>query len=69
MPLETFVNTCELIGVDPRQVVDAAYARLVEEMGEPHDDLADQIAENPELYDLAANNDDNKELEAETPRD
>lgn len=31
--------------------------------------LADDIASNPDLYDLAANNDDNKELEAETPRD
>ena len=31
--------------------------------------LADDIASNPDLYDLAANQDENKELEAETPRD
>lgn len=30
---------------------------------------ADDIASNPDLYDLAANQDENKELEAETPRD
>lgn len=32
MPLEAFINTCELINVDPRQVVDAAYTRLIEEL-------------------------------------
>jgi hypothetical protein len=31
--------------------------------------LADDIASNPDLYDLAANRDENKELELETPRD
>ena len=30
---------------------------------------ADEIAANPDLYDLAANQDANKELEAETPRE
>lgn len=71
MPLEAFINTCELINVDPRQVVDAAYARLIEELGDPPTiaQVADDIASNPDLYDLAANRDDNKELEAETPRD
>jgi hypothetical protein len=34
MPLEALLNTCELIGVDPRAIVDAAYQRLIEEMGE-----------------------------------
>lgn len=71
MPLEAFINTCELINVDPRQVVDAAYTRLIEELGAPPTiaQVADDIASNPGLYDLAANRDDNKELEAETPRD
>lgn len=71
MPLETFINTCELINIDPRHVVDAAYARLIEELGNPSTigQLADGIATNPDLYDLAANQDENKELEAETPRD
>ena len=71
MPLEAFINTCELINVDPRQVVDAAYTRLIEELGDPPTiaQVADDIASNPDLYDLAANQDENKELEAETPRD
>ena len=33
------------------------------------DDLVDRIANHPEDYDTAANNDSNKMLEAETPRD
>lgn len=33
MPLETFLNTCEFIGVDPRTIVDAAYSRLIDELG------------------------------------
>ena len=71
MPLEAFINTCELINVDPRQVVDAAYTRLIEELGDQPTiaQVADDIASNPDLYDLAANQDENKELEAETPRD
>lgn len=71
MPLEAFINTCELINVDPRQVVDAAYTRLIEELGDLPTiaQVADDIASNPDLYDLAANQDENKELEAETPRD
>lgn len=71
MPLEAFINTCELINVDPRQVVDAAYTRLIEELGAPPTiaQVADGIASNPDLYGLAANQDENKELESETPRD
>lgn len=71
MPLEAFINTCELINVDPRQVVDAAYTRLIEELGAPPTivQVTDDIASNPDLYGLAANQDENKELEAETPRD
>lgn len=33
MPLEAFLNTCELIGIDPRNVVSAAYKRLIDEQG------------------------------------
>lgn len=32
-------------------------------------ELADNIAAHPDLYNLAANQDDNKELESQTPRD
>lgn len=31
--------------------------------------IADDIAANPDLYDLAANKDENKDPEAKTPRD
>ncbi|TPF97593.1 hypothetical protein EP30_01225 [Bifidobacterium sp. UTCIF-39] len=34
MPIEALLNTCEFIGVDPRAVIDSAYRRLIEEMGE-----------------------------------
>ncbi len=37
MPLEAFLNTCELIGADPRAIMDAAYERLTKEMGQPED--------------------------------
>lgn len=37
MPLEAFLNTCELIGADPRAIMDAAYERLTKEMGRPRD--------------------------------
>ena len=62
MPLEAFINTCELINADPRQVVDAAYTRLIEELGDPPTiaQVADDIASNPDLYDQAANQDENK---------
>lgn len=37
MPLEAFLNTCELIGADPRAIMDTAYNRLTKEMGQPQD--------------------------------
>ena len=37
IPLEAFLNTCELIGADPRAIMDAAYERLTKEMGHPRD--------------------------------
>ncbi|MBW3095376.1 hypothetical protein KIH75_08555 [Bifidobacterium sp. 64T4] len=71
------MNTCELIGADPKAVVDASYKRLLDELGAPEearerqaqiaDDLIDRIAARPEDYDVAANSDPNARLEAETP--
>lgn len=65
-------EVCEYIGVNLGDIVERANRRLVSELG-PYvsgdEEIADQIAANPDLYDLAANNDDNKELEAETPRE
>lgn len=43
------------------------YAR--ERQNQVTDDLVDRIAAHPEDYDVAANKDPNKTLEAETPRD
>lgn len=43
------------------------YAR--ERQNQVTDDLIDRIAAHPEDYDMAANRDPNKTLEAETPRD
>ena len=40
IPMEALLNTCELIGADPRQILDAAYDRLLSEMGEyPPDEV------------------------------
>ena len=35
MPLEAFLNTCELIEADPKAVIDASYKRLLDELGTP----------------------------------
>lgn len=79
MPLEVFLNTCELIEADPKTVIDASYKRLLDELGTPDeyrerqyritDDLIERIASRPEDFGVAANDDPNKTLEAETPRD
>lgn len=73
------MNTCELIEADPKAVIDASYKRLLDELGTPDeyrerqnqitDDLVDRIASRPEDFGVAANDDPNKALEAETPRD
>lgn len=34
MPMEALINTCEFIGVNPCEILNAAYRRLIEEMGE-----------------------------------
>lgn len=79
MPLEAFLNTCELIEADPKAVIDASYKRLLDELGTPDeyrerqnqitDDLIDRIAAQSKDFSMAANDDPNKMLEAETPRD
>jgi transcriptional regulator with XRE-family HTH domain len=80
MPLEVLLNTCELIGVDPRTIVDSAYRRLIEEMGEysagspsidisqlPAEERADLAVERftRDQLTAAANKDPNKEREME----
>lgn len=65
-------EVCEYIGVNLGDIVERANRRLVAELG-PYiagdAELADRIAANPNLYDIAANKDKNKKLESETPRD
>lgn len=34
LPSDVFSNACEYIGVDPADLVDRAYSRLIDEMGE-----------------------------------
>lgn len=63
MPVEALLNTCELIGVDPREIVNAAYERLVEEMGEYSEDEAAMLAAHPDAYGLVADRDENKNIE------
>jgi hypothetical protein BBPR_0880 len=48
---------------------EAARAYEARERQKITDDLVDRIAAHPEDYDVAANKDPNKTLEAETPRD
>jgi transcriptional regulator with XRE-family HTH domain len=70
MPVEALLNTCELIGVDPREIVDAAYKRLIEEMGSYIDDdqrttLIDRAVVDPESFGVAALHDENKSRESQ----
>jgi transcriptional regulator with XRE-family HTH domain len=70
MPVEALLNTCESIGVDPRIVIDAAYRRLIEEMG-PYEDasqreaLIDRAVMDPESFGVAALHDENKSRESQ----
>lgn len=69
MPVEALLNTCELIGVDPREIVDAAYKRLIAEMGSYIDDdqrttLIDRAVADPESFGVAALHDENKSRES-----
>lgn len=53
-----------------KEIIEAARAyEYRERESQITDDLIDRIAAHPEDYDVAANKDPNKTLEAETPRD
>jgi hypothetical protein len=77
MPLEAFLNTCELIEADPKAVIDASYKRLLDELGTPDEyrerqnqitnDLVEPRFEDLPPQELAASRDMNRNLEAETP--
>lgn len=77
MPLEAFLNTCELIEADPKAVIDASYKRLLDELGTPDeyrerqnqitDDLVEPRFEDLPPQELAASRDRNRDMESETP--
>lgn len=67
----------EVFGINPHELIEeaekfiarAARAYEARERQKITDDLVDRIAAHPEDYVTAANDDPNKMLEAETPRD
>ncbi|MEE8667253.1 MAG: helix-turn-helix transcriptional regulator [Bifidobacterium mongoliense] len=70
MPIEALLNTCELIGLDPREIVNAAYERLIEEMGpyvdkSQRESLIDRAVVDPESFGVAALRDENKSRESQ----
>ena len=68
--LSEFLLICYVCGADPVQTVRdiLAEASLIE-AERAADEMADRIAANPEQFDVAANDDPNKENEATTPRE
>lgn len=68
--LSEFLLICDVCGADPVQTVRdilAEASRIEAERAAA--EMADRIAANPEQFDVAANDDPNKENEATTPRE
>ena len=67
--LSEFLAICDVCGADPVQTVRdiLAEARRIE-AERAADEMADRIVANPEQFDVAANDNPNKENEATTPR-
>lgn len=67
----------EVFGINPHELIEEAEkfvdranrAKAREREFRVTDDLVDRIAAHPEDFDVAANRDKDKDLEAETPRD
>lgn len=68
--LSEFLAICDVCGADPVQTVRdiLAEARRIE-AERVADEMADRIVANPEQFDVAANDNPNKENEATTPRE
>ena len=68
--LSEFLAICDVCGADPVQTVRdiLAEARRIE-AERAADEMADRIDANPEQFDVAANDNPNKENEATTPRE
>lgn len=64
-------QTCEVDSVATlREIIEAARAyEARERQNQVTDDLIDRIAAHPEDYDVAANIDENRDVESETPDD
>lgn len=64
-------QTCEVDSVATlREIIKAARAyEARERQNQITDDLIDRIAAHPEDYDVAANIDENRDVESETPDD
>ena len=68
--LSEFLLICDVCGADPVQTVRDILAEASRiEAERAADEMADRIAANPEQFDVAANDDPNKEHEATTPRE
>lgn len=74
--LSEFLAICDVCNADPVQTLRDIIAeadRIAEasriEAERAADEMADRIAANPEQFDVAANDDPNKENEATTPRE
>ena len=68
--LSEFLAICDVCGADPVQTLRdiIAEARRIE-AERAADEMADRIVANPEQFDVAANDNPNKENEATTPRE
>lgn len=68
--LSEFLAICDVCGADPVQTVRdiLAEARRIE-AERAADEMADRIVANPEQFDVAVNDNPNKENEATTPRE
>lgn len=68
--LSEFLAICDVCGADPVQTVRdiLAEARRIE-AERAADEMTDRIVANPEQFDVAANDNPNKENEATTPRE
>lgn len=68
--LSEFLLICEVCNADPVQTLRDIIAEASRiEAERAADEMADRIAANPEQFDVAANDDPNKENEATTPRE
>lgn len=72
--LSEFLLLCQACEADPvavlRDIIEAARAYEAREReSQITDDLIDRIATHPEDYDVAANIDENRDVESETPDD